>query len=145
METIRFISISVLFLNSDKGGNDNYIIVEKVVLVDELDKELGVMEKMQAHSLGLLHRAFSVFIFNDKNELLLQRRAKSKYHSGGLWSNTCCTHPRQGESIVAAAERRLVEEMGFTTNLDKAFDFIYHKSLDQGLIEHEFDHVFIGN
>jgi isopentenyl-diphosphate delta-isomerase len=125
-------------------GNDKIKIVEKVILVNELDEELGVMEKMQAHSLGLLHRAFSVFIFNEKNELLIQQRAKSKYHSGGLWSNTCCSHPRQGEAVVDAAERRLVEEMGFTTKLTKTFDFIYRKALDKGLFEHEFDHVFVG-
>ena len=118
--------------------------MEKVILVNEQDEELGMMEKMQAHSLGLLHRAFSIFIFNDKKELLLQQRAKSKYHSGGLWSNTCCSHPRQNESVLLAAERRLVEEMGFTTDLSKAFDFIYRKQLDKGLFEHEFDHVFVG-
>lgn len=118
--------------------------MEKVVLVNELDEELGTMEKMQAHSLGLLHRAFSVFVFNEKNELLIQQRAKSKYHSGGLWSNTCCSHPRQGERVARAAERRLIEEMGFTTSLSKQFDFIYRKKLDKGLYEHEFDHVFVG-
>lgn len=118
--------------------------MEKVILVNEQDEELGMMEKMQAHSLGLLHRAFSIFIFNKKNELLLQQRAKSKYHSGGLWSNTWCSHPRQNESVLLAAERRLVEEMGFTADLSKVFDFIYRKQLDKGLFEHEFDHVFVG-
>jgi isopentenyl-diphosphate delta-isomerase len=118
--------------------------VDKVILVNELDEELGVMEKMQAHRLGSLHRAFSVFVFNEKNELLIQQRAKSKYHSGGLWSNTCCSHPRQGENLVDSAERRLIEEMGFTTPLSKQFDFIYRKRLDKGLCEHEFDHVFVG-
>lgn len=118
--------------------------MEKVILVNKLDEELGVMEKMQAHRLGLLHRAFSIFIFNDKNELLLQQRAASKYHSGGLWSNTCCSHPRQSESVLEAGDRRLMEEMGFSTDLTKIFDFIYHKKLDQELFEHEFDHVLIG-
>jgi len=118
--------------------------MEYVVLVDELDNELGLMEKMEAHEKGLLHRAFSVFTFNDKGELLLQRRAFSKYHSGGLWSNTCCSHPRSGETAIDAAHRRLQEEMGFDCELTKVFDFIYKKELDQGLTEHELDHVFIG-
>jgi len=119
-------------------------MMEYVVLVDELDNELGLMEKMEAHEKGLLHRAFSVFTFNDKGELLLQRRAFSKYHSGGLWSNTCCSHPRSGETAIDAAHRRLQEEMGFDCELTKVFDFIYKKELDQGLTEHELDHVFIG-
>lgn len=118
--------------------------MEKVVLVNECDEPIGTMEKMQAHSLGLLHRAFSAFVFNDRDELLIQQRAKSKYHSGGLWSNTCCSHPRQDEAVIVAAERRLQEEMGFSTSLEKAFDFIYKKELDKGLFEHEFDHVFVG-
>lgn len=118
--------------------------MEYVVLVDENDNELGVMEKMEAHEKGVLHRAFSVFTFNSSGELMLQRRALTKYHSGGLWTNTCCSHPREGESALDAAHRRLVEEMGFDCELNKAFDFIYKKELDKGLTEHELDHVFIG-
>jgi isopentenyl-diphosphate delta-isomerase len=118
--------------------------MEYVVLVDELDNELGLMEKMEAHEKGALHRAFSVFTFNSKGELLLQRRALSKYHSAGLWTNTCCSHPRESESTIDAAHRRLQEEMGFDCELTKAFDFIYKKKMDKGLIEHELDHVFIG-
>jgi isopentenyl-diphosphate delta-isomerase len=118
--------------------------LEQVILVNEQDEMLGLMEKMEAHEKGLLHRAFSVFIFNDDGEMMLQQRAHSKYHSGGLWTNTCCSHPRAGESNVDAAKRRLQEEMGFSCDVEKAFDFIYKKHLDKGLIEHEFDHVFFG-
>ena len=117
---------------------------EKVILVDKNDNELGTMEKQEAHVKGLLHRAFSVFIFNDKNELLLQRRAVKKYHSGGLWTNTCCSHPRQNEKTKDAAKRRLLEEMGMRSTLKKQFDFIYKAKLDNNLYEHEFDHVFFG-
>lgn len=119
--------------------------MEHVILVNEQDEVLGVMEKMEAHEKALLHRAFSVFVFNAKHELLLQQRAFTKYHSAGLWTNTCCSHPRPGESTEAAAIRRLQEEMGFTTDLVKAFSFTYSASFDNGLTEHEFDHVFIGN
>ena len=118
--------------------------MEKVVLVDEHDSPLGEMEKMEAHKKGVLHRAFSVFIFNDVNELMLQRRAITKYHSGGLWTNTCCSHPRKDEEIIDAGIRRLREEMGFTTSLKYQFSFIYHATLDQNLIEHELDHVLFG-
>ena len=118
--------------------------MEYVVLVDEEDNALGTMEKMEAHEKGVLHRAFSVFTFNSQGELMLQRRTLSKYHSGGLWTNTCCSHPREGESTKEAAHRRLLEEMGFDCELTKAFHFIYKKELDKGLIEHELDHVFIG-
>jgi len=118
--------------------------MEYVVLVDENDKALGTMEKMEAHEKGLLHRAFSVFIFNTKGELLLQQRALSKYHSGGLWTNTCCSHPRPEEATINAAERRLFEEMGLKIPLIKIFDFVYKASFSNGLTEHEFDHVFIG-
>ncbi|MFM7023169.1 MAG: isopentenyl-diphosphate Delta-isomerase [Flavobacteriales bacterium] len=117
---------------------------EHVILVDENDRYKGTMEKMEAHRKGLLHRAFSVFIFNHKNEMILQRRAKHKYHSAGLWSNTCCSHPRFGESVEEAANRRLREEMGFECPLEKSFDFIYKSDFSNGLSEHEFDHVFIG-
>jgi isopentenyl-diphosphate Delta-isomerase len=119
--------------------------MEQVVLVNELDQEIGLMEKMEAHEKALLHRAFSVFVFNDAGELLLQQRAFEKYHSGGLWTNTCCSHPRPNETIVDAANRRLMEEMGFQTPLDKVFDFIYQAEFSNGLTEHEFDHVFIGH
>ena len=118
--------------------------IEKVILVDENDNQVGVMPKLEAHQKGLLHRAFSVFIFNSKYELLLQKRASSKYHSGGLWTNTCCSHPREGEEILDAAKRRLIEEMGIDTSLRKVHDFIYKAELDNNLTEHEFDHVFYG-
>ncbi|MCL4133084.1 UNVERIFIED_CONTAM: hypothetical protein GTU68_037511 [Idotea baltica] len=102
------------------------------------------MEKMAAHQKGLLHRAFSIFIFNDKNELLLQQRALSKYHSAGLWTNTCCSHPRENENLTDATARRLQEEMGFTCPVEKAFHFTYYAELENNLIENELDHVFIG-
>ncbi|MCB0430160.1 MAG: isopentenyl-diphosphate Delta-isomerase [Flavobacteriales bacterium] len=119
--------------------------MEHVVLVNRLDHPVGTMEKMKAHREGKLHRAFSVFVFNRKGELLLQQRAHTKYHSGGLWTNTCCSHPRPGEDIEHAAKRRLREEMGFECDLFHAFSFIYKKHLDQGMIEHELDHVWIGS
>ena len=103
------------------------------------------MEKMKAHQTGSLHRAFSIFIFNSKQKLLLQQRATDKYHSGGLWTNTCCSHPSPGEEVIAAANRRLQEEMGFTTPLYNAFEFVYKAGFDNGLIEYEYDHVLIGN
>ena len=118
--------------------------IEKVILVDENDNQVGLMPKLEAHQKGLLHRAFSVFIFNSKYELLLQKRASSKYHSGGLWTNTCCSHPREGEEILDAANRRLIEEMGIDTSLRKVHDFIYKAELDNDLTEHEFDHVLYG-
>ena len=117
---------------------------EKVILVDENDTQVGLMPKLEAHQMGLLHRAFSVFIFNSNHQLLLQKRAVSKYHSGGLWTNTCCSHPREGEETINAANRRLIEEMGIKTNLRKVFDFIYKAELDNELTENEFDHVFYG-
>lgn len=115
-----------------------------VVLVDPNDQPIGKMEKMEAHEKGILHRAFSAFIFNDKNELMLQQRAFSKYHSPGLWTNTCCSHPRHNEKPVKAVHRRMVEEMGFDCEVEPAFTFNYKADVGQGLIEHEFDHVFIG-
>lgn len=115
-----------------------------VILVDRKDNQLGVMEKMKAHETGALHRAFSVFVFNGNNELLLHRRALEKYHSPGLWTNTCCSHPMPDEDVPSAAHRRLKEEMGMQCTLIKAFDFVYHARLDNNLIEHEFDHVFFG-
>ncbi|HLD57519.1 MAG TPA: isopentenyl-diphosphate Delta-isomerase [archaeon] len=118
--------------------------MEQVILVDEKDKEIGLEEKIKAHKEGKLHRAFSVFVFNQKGEMLLQRRALTKYHSGGLWTNTCCSHPRKGEDVDKAASRRLKEEMGFSCGLKEVFSFIYKTGFDNGLMEHEFDHVFVG-
>ena len=119
--------------------------MERVILVDKDDVECGDMEKMQAHEMGVLHRAFSLFVFNSQGALLLQRRAQDKYHSGGLWTNTCCSHPRPGESVLGAAQRRLVEEMGFVCDLTHQFTFEYRAELGNGLIEHEIDHVFSGH
>ncbi|XOV67806.1 MAG: isopentenyl-diphosphate Delta-isomerase [Fluviicola sp.] len=118
--------------------------MEYVILVDENDQELGRMEKMEAHEKGLLHRAFSIFLFNEKNELLLQQRAHSKYHSGGLWTNTCCSHPRAGETVLEASHRRLMEEMGIEANMQTQFHFVYKAELDNELTEHELDHVVFG-
>lgn len=115
-----------------------------LILVNDRDEEMGSMEKMEAHRKALLHRAFSVFIYNSKGEMLLQRRALGKYHSPGLWTNACCSHPRPGETTLAAAQRRLKEELGFVVPLQKAFDFIYTARFDNGLTENEFDHVFVG-
>jgi isopentenyl-diphosphate Delta-isomerase len=117
---------------------------EFVVLVDQNDQKLGLMEKQQAHVAGLLHRAFSVFIFNSKGELMIQQRAANKYHSPTLWTNTCCSHPREDETYEQAAHRRLQEEMGFDCDLDFKFSFIYKAHLDNNLTEHELDHVFFG-
>ena len=117
---------------------------ENVVLVDRNDKPMGLMPKLEAHEKGVLHRAFSVFILNRKGQLMLQRRALDKYHSPGLWTNTCCSHPRESESIIEAGLRRLKEEMGFTTPLKPMFSFIYKSKFDNGLTEHEFDHVLLG-
>ena len=115
-----------------------------MILVNEHDEPIGTMEKMEVHQKGLLHRAFSIFIFNSRGELLLQQRASEKYHNGGLWTNTCCSHPRPGESVLTAANRRLHEEMGFATLLSPVFNFIYHAIFTNGLTEHEYDYVFTG-
>jgi len=120
------------------------MIQEQVILVDENDRETGVMEKMDAHRKAILHRAVSVFIVNSKGEWLLQQRALGKYHSNGLWTNTCCSHPRPGESSLETAKRRLGEEMGMRAELSKIFHFIYKEPLDDELTEYELDHVFIG-
>lgn len=117
---------------------------EQVILVNERDEQIGLMPKMEAHKKALLHRAFSVFVFNDRNELMIQRRALDKYHSPGLWTNTCCSHQREGESNIDAGKRRLQEEMGFTTNLKDTISFIYKAPFDNGLTEHEFDHILVG-
>lgn len=117
---------------------------EKVILVNEKDRAIGVAEKIKAHREGRLHRAFSIFIFNAEGKLLIQRRTTTKYHSGNLWTNTCCGHPRPGEPLLKAAHRRLKEEMGFTCELKEVFSFIYEATLDNHLYEKEFDHVMIG-
>ena len=118
--------------------------MEYVVLVNESDTQIGIMEKMAAHIVPRLHRAFSIFLFNSKGELLLQQRALSKYHSPGLWTNTCCSHPRNGESLEAATSRRLMEELGLHCEMHEVFTFIYKAPVGLGLIEHEFDHVWFG-
>lgn len=117
--------------------------MEKVILVNKKDEVVGLEEKTKAHQKGKLHRAFSVILFNKKGEVLIQKRAESKYHSGGLWTNTCCSHPRPKENVGQAAKRRLKEEMGIETDLKKAFSFIYKAKLGN-LVEYEFDHVFLG-
>lgn len=117
---------------------------EQVILVDAHDAAIGVADKLVAHESGSLHRAFSIFIFDAAGRLLMQQRAAGKYHSGGLWSNTCCGHPRPGESTAAAAARRLREEMGFASDLERVGTFVYRAELGSGLVEHEFDHVFAG-
>jgi len=119
-------------------------MAEYVVLVDEKDNEIGTEEKIKAHKDGKLHRAFSIFIFNPKGEFLLQRRALSKYHCGGLWTNTCCSHPRKGEALENAVHRRLMEEMGFDCELKEKFSFLYKAEFSNGLTENELDHIFVG-
>ena len=118
--------------------------MDYVILVDENDAETGVMEKMEAHRKGVLHRAFSVLIYNSKGELLIQQRSSNKYHSADLWTNTCCSHPRPGESVQNAAERRLMEEMGIVAQLKFSYKFSYRAALENGLIENEVDYVFTG-
>jgi isopentenyl-diphosphate Delta-isomerase len=118
--------------------------LERVILVDPDDVEIGSEQKLLAHRSGVLHRAFSVFVMNARGEILLQRRAEGKYHSAGLWTNTCCGHPRPGEDTRAAAERRLREEMGFGCALTRRHGFLYRVELEPGLWEHEYDHVFVG-
>jgi len=115
-----------------------------LILVDENDRQIGTLEKTPVHEQGLLHRAFSIFIFNSANELLLQQRAEGKYHSPGLWTNTCCSHPRQGEEVENAVHRRLLEEMGIACELEFQFSFKYKHAFDNGLTEHELDHVYFG-
>jgi isopentenyl-diphosphate delta-isomerase len=117
---------------------------EKVILVNENDEPIGLMNKLEAHEKAVLHRAFSVFVLNDKNEVMLQQRAHHKYHSPMLWTNTCCSHQREGETNIQAGTRRLQEEMGFTTEIKELFHFIYKAPFDNGLTEHELDHVMIG-
>ena len=119
--------------------------VHDIILVNSNDEETGTAEKMDTHYKALLHRAFSVFIFNKKGEMLLQQRALGKYHSAGLWTNACCSHPKPGEATMDGAKRRLKEELGFSVEIQKAFDFIYTAAFDNGLTENEFDHVYTGN
>lgn len=118
---------------------------ELVILVDENDQQVGLMPKMEAHEKALLHRAFSVFVFNNKKELMIQQRALHKYHSPGLWTNTCCSHQREGESNIDAGKRRLMEEMGFSVDLEESISFIYKAPFDNGLTEHEYDHILLGS
>jgi isopentenyl-diphosphate delta-isomerase len=120
------------------------MIAPQVILVNERDEPVGTMEKMEAHRKGVLHRAFSVFVFNSQGQMLLQQRAMQKYHGAGLWSNACCSHPYPDEATEAAANRRLVEELGFAADLKKVFDFTYRAAVENDLVEHEFDHVFVG-
>lgn len=120
------------------------MIEEQVILVDENDNQIGLMPKLEAHEKAVLHRAFSVFVFNKNNELMLQQRALHKYHSPGLWTNTCCSHQRNGESNLQAGKRRLEEEMGFVTELKETTSFIYKAPFDNGLTEHELDHIMVG-
>ena len=120
------------------------MIEENVILVNERDEPIGLMPKMEAHEKAVLHRAFSVFVLNSKNEIMLQQRAHHKYHSPLLWTNTCCSHQREGETNIQAGSRRLFEEMGFQTELKELFHFIYKAPFDNGLTEHELDHVMIG-
>lgn len=120
------------------------MIEEQVILVNEQDQEIGLMPKMEAHEKAVLHRAFSVFIFNSRNELMLQQRASHKYHSPDLWTNTCCSHQRHGESNIEAGKRRLFEEMGIVTELEEKTSFIYKAPFDNGLTEHELDHIMVG-
>jgi len=119
-------------------------MTREVILVNKYDEQVGTMEKMEAHQKALLHRAFSIFIFNSKKEMVLQQRAITKYHSGALWTNACCSHPEPGEDIMESAKKRLAVEMGFTTGLNEIFNFTYRHEFDNGLTEYEFDHVFIG-
>ena len=120
------------------------MLEENVILVNEKDEQIGLMPKLEAHQKAVLHRAFSVFVLNSKNEIMLQQRAHQKYHSPLLWTNTCCSHQREGESNIQAGSRRLFEEMGFKTELKELFHFIYKAPFDNGLTEHELDHVMIG-
>ena len=117
---------------------------DNVILVNQKDEQIGLMPKLEAHEKAVLHRAFSVFILNSKNEIMLQQRAHHKYHSPRLWTNTCCSHQREGETNIQAGSRRLFEEMGFETGLKELFHFIYKAPFDNGLTEHELDHVMIG-
>jgi isopentenyl-diphosphate Delta-isomerase len=119
-------------------------MIEEVIVVDEKDQEIGRAEKLKAHEEGVLHRAFSIFIFNSQNEMLIHQRAHHKYHSGGLWTNACCSHPRPGEATEDAAHRRMLEELGFDCPLTYLFPLLYRAEVSETLIEHEYDHIYIG-
>lgn len=119
-------------------------MAEYIIAVDKFDKEIGSIEKMEAHYKGVLHRAFSILVFNSNNQLLLQKRSVKKYHSPGLWTNTCCSHPQYGEDLQDAIYRRIKEEMGFTCKLEEIFSFVYKIEFEDNLFENEYDHVFIG-
>lgn len=119
-------------------------MTDDIILVDDKDNQIGTGEKMAVHKAGKLHRAFSIFVFNSQRELMLQKRASGKYHCGGLWTNTCCSHPRPNENLIEATKRRLQEEMGFGCDLEEVLSFIYKVKFDNGLVEHEFDHVLVG-
>lgn len=123
---------------------DNAMLRDKVILVDENDNAIEEMDKMEAHVKGILHRAFSVFIFNEKDEMLIHKRAENKYHGGGLWTNACCSHPQWGENVKESALERLQFEMGLACDIAHQFSFLYESTVENNLIEHEFDHVFIG-
>jgi len=120
-------------------------MTEDIILVDKEDQQIGTGEKMEVHRKGMLHRAFSVFVWNKEGHLMVQQRAKTKYHTPGLWSNTCCSHPKPGETVEQAAKRRLEEEMGFSCDLNEEMSIIYHTQFDNDLIEHEYDHVLFGH
>ena len=141
---IRWVKICLSFLLFLAFIKKERMAKQKVVLVDRKDNTLGVMGKLVAHELGALHRAFSIFIFNSEGKLMIHQRALSKYHSPGLWTNTCCSHPKIDEDVMENAHQRLLEEMGFDCELEKAFTFVYKSDVGQGLTEHEFDHVFVG-
>jgi len=139
----NFMETSIVFMKL--VGIFVFMKEEQVILVNENNEQIGTMAKLEAHEKAVLHRAFSVFIFNDKNELMLQQRAAHKYHSPSLWTNTCCSHQRVGETNIQAGKRRLQEEMGFVVDLKESISFIYKAPFDNGLTEHEYDHVLIGN
>jgi len=142
--------ISVIQLFNLSIENCKFVAIQKimkeeqVILVNERDEQIGLMPKIEAHEKAVLHRAFSVFVFNDKDELMLQQRAADKYHSPLLWTNSCCSHQRDGESNLEAGKRRLQEEMGFVCELKEVTSFIYKAPFDNGLTEHELDHIMIG-
>jgi isopentenyl-diphosphate Delta-isomerase len=143
MKKLYIFFIVIIPFDKRRGYFQMINMDERLILVNEHDEIVGFSEKMETHTEGKLHRAFSIFVFNKKGHLLLQKRAKSKYHSGGLWSNTCCGHPRPGEATKDVAHRRLKEEMGFDCELEERFSFTYKAKINE-FYENEYDHVFIG-